>query len=77
MLTKHNQGFTARPSRRDRLEYRMVWSLCFVMALVTAIFRRLAGQHSTRSGVLAARRETIVMEAKSAAHAAAGYAYSS
>ena len=75
VLSKHAHGAAARLSRRDRLEYRLVWALCFVLYLVATVFRRVAGRISGRSDAFQSKPTTILSEAKSAACAAAGYAF--
>ena len=63
-----------RASRRygfwDRVEYQVVVKLAFVLCLAFALFKRLTGR-SDRTNT----RGSAIAEARSAAHAAIGYAY--
>lgn len=57
---------------RDRLEYRLLVALSFVLCLGVAAVRRLlsGGRAAEGSG-----RQSVIAEARSAAHAAVGYAF--
>lgn len=70
-----DQGFVRRSSQRDRLEYRLVLSLCFILYLVAATFLRLARLAGPRADEPRKTKGSIFAEANAAAHAAAGYAF--
>ncbi|MEM6463705.1 MAG: hypothetical protein AAF724_17500 [Pseudomonadota bacterium] len=74
MHSKQAYGVAGRPNRRDRFEYRIVWALCFVLYLAAALVRRAAGWTSG-TNKFRNQRQPILSEAKSAACAAAGYAF--
>jgi len=55
-----------RTTALDRLEYRFIVGVVFTFSLGTALVKRAFGKDTDRS---------IVAEAKSVAHTAAGYAF--
>ncbi len=53
----------------DRFEYRFIWSVVFAFSMVATPVKRALGKNSSEAG------QSIVAEAKSMAHTAAGYAF--
>lgn len=63
-----------RASRRyglwDRIEYQVLVKLAFILCLALALVRRLTGRSDDEM-----TRGSVIAEARSAAHAAIGYAF--
>lgn len=63
-------GHRQRAHRAERRGMRVLFLLCFPLCLIAAIAERLGGH-----GVDATGRPGVLAEARSAAHAAVGYAF--
>lgn len=72
MMRRHS----GRPAwSRDRVEYRLVVALAFILCLGLAAGKRILGLgHAPRPNDRA-RGESMFAEARSSAHAAVGYAF--
>ncbi len=64
----------SRISIWDRLEYRFIVGILFTFCLATAVTKRAVAVVA-QPGVHQEERQSIVAEAKSVAHTAAGYAF--